>query len=355
MTRQATWVGNKAIRVITMCVVLAALTAGIVAGSPISQVGAASFAVGDKVFVNTDYLNFREEPSLEAYRLHIFVQGDVMTVTGGPRVADGYTWYRVDAFVKGSMSGWVAGEYLALASQSGTGGFVVGETLVVDVARLNCRIGPGLDYAIDHVMNRGSLVKVLDGPVGADGYHWYKLEMGNGDIAWAIGEALAPAGAGPSPAFEKGQQVIVDTDFLNLRAGAGLTRSVVNVLSTDTALIVSNGPMAADGFNWYEVETRDGQLGWVAGEYLESAPGLGFAVGDAVRVSNGAQNLRKGAGLDAPVVRVMANGELLQVRGGPVEANGYTWYRIWNYGGEGWAAGEFLRLDPNGWPEEGGA
>jgi uncharacterized protein YraI len=112
--------------------------------------------------------------------------------------------------------------------------------------------------------------------------------------------------------------------------------------------------LAADGYDWHEVETRDGQLGWVAGEYLVAMPGLGFAVGDAVRVANGGQNLREAPGTDAAVIRVMANGELLQVRGGPVEANGYTWYRVWNYSGEGWAAGEFLRLDPNGWPEEGG-
>jgi hypothetical protein len=36
-------------------------------------------------------------------------------------------------------------------------------------------------------------------------------------------------------------------------------------------------------------------------------------------------------------------------------ADGYTWYRVWNYAGEGWAAGEYLRLEPNGFPPEDGA
>ena len=102
------------------------------------------------------------------------------------------------------------------------------------------------------------------------------------------------------------------------------------------------------------VETRDGRLGWVAGDYLAVAPGLGFAIGDAVRVANGRQNLRVAPGLDADVRRVMWNNEVLLVREGPVAANGYTWYRVWNYGGEGWAAGEFLQFEPDGFPEEGG-
>jgi Bacterial SH3 domain len=66
-------------------------------------------------------------------------------------------------------------------------------------------------------------------------------------------------------------------------------------------------------------------------------------------------NLRDNPGLSASVRRVMADNEVLLVRDGPVDADGYTWYRVWNYGGEGWAAGEFLRFDPNGFPpEEGG-
>jgi uncharacterized protein YgiM (DUF1202 family) len=168
-----------------------------------------------------------------------------------------------------------------------------------------------------------------------------------------IGEALVPWRE-PVGYFGKGDDVAVATDRLNLRVGAGLDKTVVDVLSDGTPLIVSNGPMTADGHDWYEVERRDGRLGWVAGSFLAVAPGLGFAVGDAVRVANGRQNLRTAPGLDAEVRRVMENDEVLLIREGPVGANGYNWYRVWNYGGEGWAAGEFLRLEPEGFPGEGG-
>lgn len=352
---QTTWAANKIVHVISIFIVLASLVAGVAGHGGIVHVAAAGFAAGDTVVVNTDYLNLRDGPSLKAYHLAILIGGDELTVTGGSEVADGYTWYPVVASVKGPMPGWVAGEYLELVSGDGTGGFQVGDAAVVDTAKLNCRTGPGLNYPVDHVMSGGADVVVLDGPVTADGYHWYQLKMENDDTAWAIGEALAPVSDVPNAEFGKGDQVVVDTDYLNLRTGAGLSYTVIAVLKSGTALTVANHPIAAGGYVWYGVTTRDGRTGWVAGTYLAPAPGLGFAVGDAVRVANGPQNLRAGSGTEAAVIRVMANGTLLQVRGGPVEANGYTWYHVWNYSGEGWAAGEFLQLDPNGWPEEGAA
>ena len=51
----------------------------------------------------------------------------------------------------------------------------------------------------------------------------------------------------------------------------------------------------------------------------------------------------------------MEDNEVLVVREGPVVADGYTWYRVWNYAGAGWAAGEFLRYEPKGFPPEEGA
>jgi hypothetical protein len=51
----------------------------------------------------------------------------------------------------------------------------------------------------------------------------------------------------------------------------------------------------------------------------------------------------------------MADNEVLEVVGGPVAADGYTWYRVRNFAGEGWAAAEFLMFDPSGFPPEEGA
>ena len=148
--------------------------------------------------------------------------------------------------------------------------------------------------------------------------------------------ALGESGAG----FAVGDLAVVDTALLNCRTGPGIGYDLIYTMSTGTGVQI-----LADGHAWYKVQTRDGQLGWVTGIYLAAAPALGFVVGDAVRVIDGALNLRADPGLSATVLRVMADNEALLIRGGPVEADGYTWYRVRNDAGEGWAAGEFLRSD----------
>lgn len=349
--RQTTWTDNKAVRVISVFIILATLAAGLVVNWGTGHVQAADFAAGDSVMVDTDLLNLRTSAGLSHTVIDVLESGTALVVTAGPNTADGYNWYEVRTKV--GTTGWVAGEFLEFVRSWAR--FTPGELVAVDTPRLNCRSGPGLNNDVIHIMDSGTEVTILDGPTAANGYHWYKVQTGNGDAGWVIGESLDVAGGVPGAVFGKGDQVVVDTDYLNRRTGAGLSYTVIDVLESGTPLFVSNDPKAVDGHVWYEVETRDGQTGWVSGDYLAPAPGLGFAVGDAVRVANGAQNLREGPGKDAAVIRVMANSELLQVRGGPVNVGAYTWYRVWNYSGEGWAAGEFLRLDPNGWPEEGGA
>ncbi|HEY7034692.1 MAG TPA: SH3 domain-containing protein [Thermomicrobiales bacterium] len=346
------WAESGAIRLISALIVLAALVAGL-AQRGTDQVRAAEFVAGDLLVVDTDGLNLRAGAGLSFRVIEVLPGGAAVTVTTGPRTADGYDWYRVRT--DDGATGWVAGKYLAWVNWGPY--FAAGDLAVVDTLRLNCRSGPGLDYAVVYVMDGGTEVTILDGPSPSEGYHWYKVETDDGDVGWVIGEGLAPGSddSGATPDFAKGEDVVVDTARLNLRVGAGLDQTVVDVLPGGTALIVSNGPMAADGYDWYEVETRDGRLGWVAGAFLAHGSVGDFAVGDAVRVAGGRLNLRAEPSLSAEVLRVLADNEVLVVLDGPFEADGYSWYRVRNDGSAGWAAGEYLRFEPNGFPpEEGG-
>jgi N-acetylmuramoyl-L-alanine amidase len=328
---------------VSLAIVLVFLASGLVTG----HAQAMGFAAGDSVVVDTDLLNLRTGAGLTSAVIDVLESGTVLTVTDGPKAADGYSWYKIRT--GDGTSGWVAGEFLAFVQAR----FAAGDRAVVDAPRLNCRSGPGLSAGVTYVMDGGTRVTILAGPTTADGYHWYKVRTDDGDVGWTIGEGLAPESGNQGADFAKGAAVVVNTDALNLRIGAGLAKSIVAVLPDGTPLIVSNGPMAVDGYDWYEVETRDGQLGWVAGQYLAAASD-GFAAGDAVRVTGGPLNLRAEPGLAATVLRVMAGDEVLLVLDDPVEADGYTWYPVRNDAGTGWAAGEFLRFDSNGFPPEEG-
>lgn len=58
---------------------------------------------------------------------------------------------------------------------------------------LSFRAGPGTNYARLKVIAEGSVLKVLDGPVEADGYVWWQLQdVSDGMIGWAAADYLDP-------------------------------------------------------------------------------------------------------------------------------------------------------------------
>jgi hypothetical protein len=79
------------------------------------------------------------------------------------------------------------------------------------------------------------------------------------------------ATATPVPVVMSGGQVVVkgtEGQQLRLRAGPALTQETLRIVEEGTILKVLEGPEAADGFQWWKVQTDDGVTGWVAGNWL---------------------------------------------------------------------------------------
>ena len=57
------------------------------------------------------------------------------------------------------------------------------------------------------------------------------------------------------------------TNELNIRDGAGLDANVLDTLIYGFTASVIDGPVDADGYTWFEIQTS-AITGWVAGEYL---------------------------------------------------------------------------------------
>jgi DnaJ-class molecular chaperone len=68
-----------------------------------------------------------------------------------------------------------------------------------------------------------------------------------------------------------GQVVVTGTEDakLKLRAGPGLNQETLLFVEDGTLLQVLEGPESGDGYIWWKVQVPDGQVGWVAGEWLE--------------------------------------------------------------------------------------
>jgi uncharacterized protein YraI len=237
---------------------------GYAAGEFLGPVSGGAFSIGDTVFVSDGPVNVRSGPGTGYSVIDTIVYGTNGLVVDGPVFANGYTWYELN-YVGGSSDGWVAGDFLALASTGG--GFAVGDLVAVDSGPLNVRSGPGTGYAVIDKLSTGDQGEVLDGPVSADGYTWYQINYSfGGYTGWVAGEFLSYAGGG---GIGIGDNVTVTTNNLNVRSGPGTGYAVIDSLNTGDRGVVLDGPTSANGYTWYEINySFGGYSGWVAGEYL---------------------------------------------------------------------------------------
>jgi hypothetical protein len=90
---------------------------------------------------------------------------------------------------------------------------------------------------------------------------------------WASATAFPSRPAGSEP-FRAGDGLSVCNpyaDSANVRASAGLGFPVRRALDNGTAVALRDGPLPADGFDWYEVNLAGDPLmsGWVVGYALK--------------------------------------------------------------------------------------
>lgn len=219
------------------------------------------FPVGSTA-VTTAALNVRSGAGLTYAIIVTLWAGAPVAITGNPVAASGYTWYPIKTAY--GTAGWVAGEFLTVASVP-TAEFVVGE-YVTPTTALNLRSGAGLTYSVIAVLWEGAQLSVTGGPVAASGYTWYPVETTSGTTGWVAGDYLKPLGTLPSR-FPVGSSVQATTS-LNLRSDPGLSASIIVVLWPGALLTITGAPVSADGYSWYPVKTTYGTTGWVAGNYL---------------------------------------------------------------------------------------
>jgi uncharacterized protein YgiM (DUF1202 family) len=233
---------------------------GWVAGDFLQKLG---FATGDVVYVNTDSLNVRSEPGLNSTVLDTVFQDTSAVITGGPTTADSRDWYKID--VSGVVSGWVAGEYLALSGAAPvnppSGSYSSGDWIFVTDPPLNLRDTPSTSGQVLASLSDGDGMLALSETVTADGYAWNQVE--NDGVTGFVATEYVSGG------FALGEVAVVADGPVNLRSAAGTGNSIVSSLAQGTQVSVLNvNPQVVDGVYWFQVTTTDSVTGWVAGRYL---------------------------------------------------------------------------------------
>ena len=209
---------------------------------------AGALSCGPCPAATTDFLNLRDAPSLDGDVLLVIPAGAEVSYDTTVPQQNGY--YAVSY---NGVDGYAHGLYLLLFPAFAT-----------PTDWLNLRTGPSLDSEIIEVMPPGSSVDVLG--LGENGFYSVRFEQRV--IGYASADYLVfTRGAG----FVNGDSVMVNTDALNLRSGAGVTNSVETVLFDGKQLTIISGPVEQDGYSWYRVDAGSAGSGWVAGEFLAYA------------------------------------------------------------------------------------
>lgn len=148
---------------------------------------------------------------------------------------------------------------------------------VVAAGGLNMRDAPASSGTLLLQLGVGQRVNVLEGPVEADGFTWWRVDDGQDNIGWVAdgddaGEWLAPVTGGEivpvNRAPRVGDRVRVTMDAnqqLSIRSTPGTNATVLTRVNTGTEFTVLAGPQSANGFIWYQIRSDDGQTqGWAA-------------------------------------------------------------------------------------------
>lgn len=236
--------------------------------------------------------------------------------------------------------------------------FEKNDIAVVATDLLNVRSDAGLDSRVLTTFGNGLRLLILDGPREDDGYAWYKVQgIGDSDeeplVGWVAADYIVAESADDD--FANVRWVIVADGPVNARTGAGTSHTIVTTLvEGETASVIEGTSLErANGYTWIELRLNDGSSGWVATDFLmpladdpgDDGNGTGFDGAEGVQVVDGPVNVRTDPSLSSSVSSVQDAGLKFFIVSDSdlVDADGYTWINIMNFGGvRGWVATAFL-------------
>jgi uncharacterized protein YgiM (DUF1202 family) len=273
------------------------------------------------------------------------------------------------------------------STATSTGGIPIGSA-VRTTTRVNMRNGAGTGFDVVAVLPVNTTGSVLAGPVAANGYQWYRVNMGSFGTGWVAGNYLSviagPTATPTTPAASTNTPTrtpttgastntptrtatrtatvaggipigssVRTTTSVNMRNGAGTGNTVIATLPVNSTGTVLAGPTAANGYQWYRVDMGNLGTGWVAGNYLAviasptptrtATAGSGFPANSTVQTTD-ALNLRIAAGTGSTVIATLPLGTTCTVISGPTTATGFQWYRLNCPGyGNGYAVADYLQ------------
>ena len=294
-------------------------------------------------------VNFRSGPGTNYNSKAVIGSGTgiIVTDTGNSQ------WYAV-RLTNGS-TGYIYAEYIRITGDVGTPSAPAeptpapsnpeAEQTAKTTEYVNFRTGPGTNYSSKGVISLGTTVTVTD----TSNSQWYAVRLSNGSTGYIFAQYLKLTGntsaptATPAPSDPANEKTAKTTEYVNFRTGPGTNYSSKGVISLDTTVTVTD----TSNSQWYAVRLSDGSTGYIFAQYIKitsatapSAPTEAPADGTVRAKTTADVNLRKGAGTNYGVIRVVGNNTAVTV----TEATN-TWYKVkLSNGTEGYLYAQYVTV-----------
>ena len=277
-------------------------------------------------------VNFRSGPGTNYNSKAVIGSGTgiIVTDTGNSQ------WYAV-RLTNGS-TGYIYAEYIRITGDVGTPSAPAeptpapsnpeAEQTAKTTEYVNFRTGPGINYSSKGVISLGTTVTVTD----TSNSQWYAVRLSNGSTGYIFAQYLkltvnaSATTATPAPSDPANEKTAKTTEYVNFRTGPGTNYSSKGVIPSGTAITVTD----TSNSQWYAVRLADGSTGYIYAQYIKitsatatPAPTEAPADGTVRAKTTADVNLRKGAGTNYGVIRVVGNNTAVTV----TEATN-TWYKV---------------------------
>lgn len=251
------------------------------------------FRVGDTI-VLIGGISIRTEPNPDSALIIQFPDRREFIILGGPVCRDGFNYWNIQGH---SLTGWAAEGRLDIYWMSLVRR--AGEPLIPCLTPLELTVGekfritfnvrvrsePSLAGLTQTVVPSGDTVTILDGPVCADGYNWWKVRavvVGVTYDGWLAESSRAriqtyinpptpnPGSICDFPLYlDIGDRVrVIYNDGIpkRLRAAPSVSATVLYDLIQEVPMIIVGGPVCADAYNWWQVRVLASTevVGWLA-------------------------------------------------------------------------------------------
>ena len=268
-----------------------------------------TYAADGKGIVDTAILNIRSGPGTNYSNIGQLSRGSEIAIVKAEN-----QWLQI-RLPQGL--GWVSSEYIKLLTEPAKEAQTSG---VINSNQVNIRKEANTESAVLTQLNKGQLVDVVEKKG-----EWYKIKTGSTE-GWVAGFLITIQGSAVDT-----QTYYINQSLVNMRSEPNLNANIITQLKKDTAVTAKN-----QKGDWYQVQTKEGQEGWVAGWLLSLADGSSllkdpstgaviypqnpeanaaagsdsaFKVNDNVVIKESLVNVRQGPGIEYGVISQVKNGQ----------------------------------------------